>query len=76
MAFRYPISLLGTILFRGNKGGGLTLLQSYLDNHGSVWFENNYAMNGGGVEMRDSSFVSTAIIKDLEDADINNVSFS
>ena len=35
----------------------MTLLQSYLNNHGSAWFENNYAMNGGGIEMRDSSFV-------------------
>jgi len=57
MAFRYPISFLGTILFRGNRGGGTALLQSYLNNYGSVWFEKNYAMEGGGIEMRDSSFV-------------------
>ena len=58
MAFRFPISLLGTSLFKGNGGGGIALLQSHLNNHGSTWFEANYAIDGGGLEMRDTSFVS------------------
>ena len=57
MGFRYPISLWGTNVFRGNKGGGISLLQTELQAHGYILFENNVAQNGGGMELKDRSRV-------------------
>lgn len=58
MGFRFPLSFNGTNIFRGNTGGGVSLLQSHLNSHGHIVFEDNVATRGGGMELRDLSVVS------------------
>ena len=58
MGFRFPLTLEGTNVFRGNIGGGVSLLQSHLNSFGHTLFEDNIAARGGGIELRDSSVVS------------------
>ena len=62
MAFRFPISLTGSNVFRGNMGGGVALLQSQLNNHGRTLFDGNVARNGGAMGLRDFSVVSFTFI--------------
>ena len=58
MCFRFPVSLMGTNTFRGNKGGGIALLQSEFNNHGHTLLEDNYRDEyGGGMALKDSSVV-------------------
>jgi hypothetical protein len=57
MGFRFPFTLIGTNVFQGNIGGGVSLLQTNLNSHGYTLFEDNIATSGGGMELRDSSVV-------------------
>ena len=57
LSFRFPISLNGTNIFRGNKGGAITLLQSRIDIGGTALFEENSARVGGALILEDQSLV-------------------
>ena len=57
MSFRFPISLSGTNVFRKNKGGGVSLMQSRVDVGGAVHFIENSAVIGGGMALEDQCLV-------------------
>ncbi len=56
-AFRFPISLQGTVVFIANKGGGIALLQTRADAIGTILFEKNEALAGAGIAMQEQSLV-------------------
>lgn len=58
VSLRYPVSLQGTNLFQGNKGGAITLLQTEIYVSGRVDFIENRAVDGGAINMLDYSAVS------------------
>lgn len=57
LSFRLPISLSGTNIFRRNKGGAITLLQSRIDVSGSAVFRDNSARVGAALILEDQSLV-------------------
>ena len=57
LSFRLPISLGGRSIFRGNKGGAITLLQSRVDIGGSAVFKDNSARVGAALILEDQSLV-------------------
>ena len=65
-SFKFPITLDGSCVFKGNMGGALSLLQSRVDVRGSAVFTDNIARMGGAMTLEDQSIVST-----LSDIDIN-----
>ena len=58
VAFRFPIVLQGHNRFYGNRGGGITLLNTILKAVGSILFEGNSATFGGGLAMDDRCLVT------------------
>ena len=44
-------------MFKGNQGGGISLMQSRMDVDGTVLFVENSAMTGGGLVLEDQSLV-------------------
>ena len=57
-AFRFPTSFSGTNAFTDNVGGGITLLNAPMNANGTLLFENNIAVFGGGIAMDDRCLVS------------------
>ena len=56
-AFRFPTIFSGFNNFTGNIGGGITLLNTRMEASGSLWFEGNRAVFGGGIAMDDRCLV-------------------
>ena len=56
-AYRVLISFSGTNTLNNNTGGGLSLLSSRMDVRGSVTFDGNLAVFGGGIAMSGRSLV-------------------
>ena len=56
--YRVLITFKGSNSFVNNNGGGITLLGSRMDVNGSVVFDGNRAVFGGGVAMAGRSLVS------------------
>ena len=65
LTLRHPITLKGSNIFQGNMGGALSLFQARMDVSGQVLFENNTALNGGGMLMFDQSIVCQVAIEPL-----------
>ena len=57
LSLRHPITLKDSNIFQGNMGGALSLFQARMDVSGQVLFENNTALNGGGMLMFELSIV-------------------
>ena len=62
LSFRYPIVFSGKNIFKGNKGGGVTLQQTNMDVGGTFHFEDNYAKAGGAIALEDLCVVSNSAI--------------
>ena len=60
-AFRFPTIFSGSNSFVGNIGGGITLLNTRMEASGSLWFEANRAVFGGGIAMDDRCLVSSYV---------------
>lgn len=56
--YRVLISFQGNNTFINNSGGGISLLGSRMDVNGTVMFNGNTAVFGGGVAMSGRSLVS------------------
>jgi predicted outer membrane repeat protein len=52
-AFRFPVTLNGSNVFRNNSGGAITLLNTQMDAFGEVVMDGNTAAFGGGLAMDD-----------------------
>ena len=61
LAFRFPMNFIGSNIFIGNTGGGITLLNTRITVVGELLLESNTAMVGGGIAMEDTCLVSTHI---------------
>ncbi len=61
VAFRFPTNFKGHNHFIGNKGGGITLLNTILRASGTILFESNTAVFGGGLSMDDRCLVSVCL---------------
>ena len=61
VVFRFHIVFTGSNHFRDNKGGGVELISAYLQAQGTVTFERNSGMIGGGLTMNDRCLVSLHI---------------
>ena len=57
-AFRFPTTFSGNNTFISNRGGGITLLNTRMQASGTLLFEKNVAVFGGGVAMDDRCLVS------------------
>ena len=57
-AFRFPTIFLGHNYFIRNRGGGITLLNTRMQANGTVVFDSNVAVFGGGIAMDDRCLVS------------------
>lgn len=62
VVFRFQIALSGYNHFRGNIGGGLELISAFLRAYGTITFEENTAVVGGGITMNDRCLVSSWIL--------------
>lgn len=58
VAFRFPTLFKGSNHFIGNKGGGITLLNTIMRASGTILFLDNVATFGGGLAMDDRCLVS------------------
>ena len=56
-AFRFPTTFKGNNTFIGNIGGGITLLNTRMQASGTMLFEKNVAVFGGGIAMDDRCLV-------------------
>ena len=56
-AFRFPTSFIGNNTFIANRGGGITLLNTRMQASGTMLFEGNVAVFGGGIAMDDRCLV-------------------
>ena len=65
VAFRFPVEFQGHNHFYGNRGGGITLLNTILTAKGTLLFESNSATFGGGLAMDDRCLVRKFINKAL-----------
>ncbi len=61
VAFRFPTDFKGSNRFIGNKGGGITLLNTIMRARGSILFLDNVATFGGGLAMDDRCLVSDSV---------------
>ena len=59
VAYRFPVEFQGHNHFCGNRGGGVTLLNTILTARGTILFESNSATFGGGLAMDDRCLVIT-----------------
>ena len=59
--YRVLLTILGNTTFRGNTGGGATLLSSRLDVRGTAIFDSNTAVFGAGIAMAGRSLVSGSL---------------
>lgn len=58
VVFRFQIIFTGHNYFHGNVGGGLELISAYVQTFGTIVFEENSAVVGGGITMNDRCLVS------------------
>ena len=58
VAYRFHIIFTGYNYFHGNIGGGLELISAYVQTFGTIVFEENSAVVGGGITMNDRCLVS------------------
>ena len=57
VVYRFQLQFSGYNHFCGNIGGGLELISAYLKTSGTIIFEENSAIVGGGIRMNDRCLV-------------------
>ena len=60
-AFRFPTEFTGENLFIGNIGGGIMLLNTRMSAEGTMLFDSNVAVFGGGIMMDDRCLVGIVL---------------
>lgn len=65
VAFRFPMNFIGSNIFVGNNGGGITLLNTRVTVQGELLLQDNVAMFGGGITMEDTCVVGTCSINNI-----------